>query len=167
VHKRFKSRPHSHGACYYSVHTKLLTPFPIYLFHLLHDIINTSGYIVSISRMICELWNEIDLKGRCHGLIWSTSSAFAWKDSRKATNHIGQVTKSMGLEPTASLIQRSDANCLNTSFSVMYPEIRILPANLHALCLPQGIYKKFSGGQIVTLEEYILLSIFKSQITVY
>jgi hypothetical protein len=65
----------------------------------------------------------------------------------------------MGLEPTA--------NCLTTSFNAaMYREIRILPANLHALSLPQWMYKKFTEGQIVTLYEYILLSIFKSQITV-
>jgi hypothetical protein len=89
------------------------------------------------------------------------------KGSRKATHHIGQDTKSMQLEPTESLIQRRSANCLTTSFSVMYMEIRILPANLHALCLPQWMCKKFCKGQIVTLYEYILLSIFKSQITVY
>jgi len=39
----------------------------------------------------------MDLVGRCHGLIWSNSSVCAWKDTKKATNHIGQVTQSLGL----------------------------------------------------------------------
>jgi hypothetical protein len=42
----------------------------------------------------------------------------------------------MVLESTASLVQRRGAIFLTTSFIVMYPEIRILPANLKALCLP-------------------------------
>lgn len=109
----------------------------------------------------------MDLAGRYHGLSWSNSSACARKDKKKATNHIGQVTQSLGPEPTTSLIQRRTANCFTTSFSILYLEIRILPDNLHALCLPQRMHKKFSAGQNVTLYEHMLLSIFKSQITVY
>lgn len=116
--------------------------------------------------MIHELWNEMDLEGRGHGLIWGTSSAFAWKDSRKATNHISQESQSLGFEPRTSLIQRRSANCFTTPLSASL-ETKIVPATSHALCLLQKMAQKISEGQIEILYEYILLFNFKSQIIVH
>jgi hypothetical protein len=49
----------------------------------------------------------------------------------------------------------------------MYLETKIVPAISHALCLLQRMHKKFCEGRTVTLYEYILLFIFKSQIIIY